>query len=102
LSNLNHTNEHFAYLLKKLGPLQQTKPVPQGSIDKWHDRLPGGLLDVWQEHGIGMWANGKFQLCDPDEYAGLVRILFGESKNFMQNFTDGSQVISWERSHPIS
>lgn len=75
-------NEYFDYLLTKLGPLQAAKPVLPKSIKDWHDRLPGALVEFWEEHGIGMWANGKFQLCDPDEYAGLVKILLGEDKQF--------------------
>ncbi len=68
-------NEDFAYVAKKLGPQLQTVHPDQGLISQYQAKLPSGLIEYWQEYGIGSWAGGKFQFCNPADYASTVALI---------------------------
>ncbi len=68
-------NEDFAYVAKKLAPQLKTVHPDQELITQYQKTLPSGMLQFWQEYGIGSWAKGKFQFCNPADYAGLVTLI---------------------------
>lgn len=75
-------NEDFAYVIEKLGPLQQATKIAPAATRKWMGRLPSGLLELWVEYGVGSWDRCKFQLCDPDDYAGVVDMMLQGDAEF--------------------
>ncbi len=75
-------NEDFAYLVETLGPPAGAPPVAATALRQWDGRLPSGLLELWAEYGRGSWAKGKFQLCDPDDFADLVATLLQGDPEF--------------------
>lgn len=75
-------NEDFAYVIEKLGPPQQARKIDPAAAQKWAGRLPSGLLELWVDHGIGSWDRCRFQLCDPDDYAGVVDTMLHDDAEF--------------------
>ncbi|MBG6239709.1 hypothetical protein IWX78_002699 [Mycetocola sp. CAN_C7] len=47
-------------------------PMPRTSIDAYRDRVPGELVDIWAEHGLGSFANGFLRVIDPVLYADAI------------------------------
>ncbi len=68
-------NEDFAYVAQKLAPPLQTAHPGQALVAQFQSKLPSGLIEFWQEYGIGSWAGGKFQFCNPADYAGVVTLI---------------------------
>ena len=80
-------NELFAYKVEKFGAPANAEPFDAAAALQWRNKLPNGLLELWQEYGIGMWANGKFQFCRPDRYDSIVETIFQGDHQFQPSRT---------------
>lgn len=43
-------------------------PVPAATIDRYRGRVSDELIDIWERYGYGSFADGFFQIIDPDLY----------------------------------
>ncbi|MGC5617056.1 T6SS immunity protein Tdi1 domain-containing protein [Georgenia sp. Z1491] len=41
-------------------------PIAPGTIERWRDRAPGGLVEVWEAQGSGLVGDGYVRVVDPD------------------------------------
>ncbi len=80
-------NEDSAYVAKKLGPQLQTAHPDQALIAQFQPKVPSGLIEYWQEYGLGGWAGGKFQFCNPADYIGVVTLILGGDPDFSPDHT---------------
>ena len=72
----------LARLLAERGPLDSARAVPREVVVAHEGRVPGILLDLWEDHGVGDLAGGRIKLCVPTELDGAVAHLFGGDPNF--------------------
>jgi hypothetical protein len=54
--------------LEKYMPDPAAVPVAASLAKKYAERLPAGLLDLWQAIGWGWYGAGRLQLIDPQQY----------------------------------
>jgi len=73
-------DEYFEAFLNVggFGPPIPGKPVPQAAFDKYAGVLPDALLKIWAEFGWAGFADGRFWLTDPAEWAVAYEEWFGE------------------------
>lgn len=75
-------NANFAYCIKKFGPPVGGEPVPAEVREAYRGRVPQSLLDFWEECGVGVWLDGRFQLVRPDRYQSLVEMILKGDPDF--------------------
>ncbi|MGI8723195.1 MAG: GAD-like domain-containing protein [Geodermatophilaceae bacterium] len=59
------------------GPPIPGKPVPREAFDRYAGVLPDALLRIWAEFGWAGFADGRFWLTDPSEWATAFGEWFG-------------------------
>ena len=72
----------LARLLAERGPLDPVQPVPPGIVTAYEGRVPGILLDLWEDRGVGDLLGGRIKLCVPTELSGAVEYLFRGDPDF--------------------
>jgi hypothetical protein len=65
-------DEDFAFFLEKFAPTTGRDDVPESSIAKYKNRLPGQLLAYWIDHGWCGYADGIFWTVNPQDYEELL------------------------------
>jgi hypothetical protein len=94
-------NAHFAYCIKKFGPPAGGEPVPPEVIEMYRSKVPQSMLDFWEEYGVGLWLDGRFQLCRPDRYQGLIDMIlegdpdFNPSQSVLIGYTAFGKLLVW-------
>lgn len=72
----------IAAAIAALGPLENAQPVPVEIITFYEKRVPGVLIDVWENYGIGDLAQGRLRFCIPGAFNPVVAQLFGNDPYF--------------------
>jgi hypothetical protein len=67
----------LAPFLKTYSPTL-AKPVTQEILDKYKDKVPASLLELWQKHGFGKYNDGLLELINPDEYQQTLETWLGK------------------------
>jgi len=80
-------NEDFVFLVEEFGKPAKAQRLPAGLAARFHGKLPRGLIDLWQEYGLGLWLKGKFQFCLPDSYAPIVAAVLRDDPVFKPHRT---------------
>ncbi|MGC5628017.1 T6SS immunity protein Tdi1 domain-containing protein [Georgenia sp. Z1344] len=52
-------------------------PIAPGTIDRWRDRAPAGLVEVWERQGSGLVGDGYLRVIDPDRAAQMLDGVLG-------------------------
>jgi hypothetical protein len=78
-------NEDFQYCVKKFGTPMDGEAVPSAVLEEYKSKVPQPMIDFWTAYGTGLWLNGKFQLCRPDRYQGLLKIILKDDPDFPSN-----------------
>lgn len=47
--------------------------MPSDVIDKYCNRIPSKLLQLWENQGLGYLLNGYLKVINPDDYLEFVR-----------------------------
>jgi hypothetical protein len=68
--------------LEYFGGLNPHDKPDAAYIAKWRGRIPESLLGFWAEMGFGTMAEGSLTLCRPEDYAGMLAVLFGADPDF--------------------
>lgn len=97
--------EDFAHLVKTFGRPAKAVPLPDNVAESYRNKLPNSLIDFWLECGIGLWLEGKFQFCRPDQYHTIVDLVCGRDSDFrpehshLFGFTAFGQLFIWNEIH---
>lgn len=75
-------NEDFEYCIEKFGPPANGEPLPADILSQYENIVPQSMLEFWKSYGTGLWLNGKFQLCRPDRYQGLLQLILANDPDF--------------------
>ena len=59
-----------------VGPVKDAFPIPEASFLAMALRFPATIQQLWREDGLGSLYKGQAWLCDPVEFAPVVRVLF--------------------------
>jgi len=62
----------FDLVVKKFGPPDEAQSVQPEKLAECSSLLPPELIGFWKEFGIGLWLDGKFQMCLPSDYAEII------------------------------
>ncbi|WP_425350845.1 GAD-like domain-containing protein [Bifidobacterium colobi] len=57
--------------------------MPPSSYERWHNKLPHEIVDVWDRWGLGTFCDGYLRVINPDDWAGywfVCTICRGRSK----------------------
>ena len=63
--------------------------VPTEVIEKYKDKIPPELLEIWQEYGFGTFANGYMKIINPDEYMDVLERSYFASDYSIPLFATG-------------
>ena len=71
--------------------------MPQDAIEKYRDRVPEGLVEIWEKQGLGTFLDGYLKVINPEEYDDFVKQSYFDgaiaTPVFLTAFGD---VIVWE------
>lgn len=71
--------------------------VPDDVIEKYKDKIPPQLLEIWQDYGFGSFANGYMKIINPDDYMGILEESYFASDDSIPLFSTGlADVITWQ------
>ncbi|MFC7393464.1 T6SS immunity protein Tdi1 domain-containing protein [Scopulibacillus cellulosilyticus] len=69
-------------------------------IDKYEDKLPKDLLEVWRNYGFGSFMNGYLKIINPDEFTELVNESYLREKDAIPIFSTGmGDLIIWSNNY---
>ncbi len=75
------------------------KKVSQQTIDKYQDKLPQELIEIWKQYGMGAILDGYIKLIDPEDFRNIVDRSYFRSKDCIPIIVTGfGDVITWEKS----
>jgi hypothetical protein len=66
-------DDFFKIFLTKFGSPFYRDEAPASSITRYREKLPDLLLEYWEEHGWGGYADGLFWIVNPQEYESIVK-----------------------------
>ncbi len=72
----------LARLLVERGPIASVQAVPPEIVMAHEGHVPGIILDLWENHGVGDLLGGRIKLCVPTELEGAVEHLFRSDPDF--------------------
>lgn len=73
--------------------------APTELYQKYSNRLPKQILEVWEKYGFGSVLNGYLKIVNPDDYQSLINETYLRSSNTTVVFiTSLSDAILWEDS----
>lgn len=75
-------NEDFEYCIEKFGPPRSGEKIPDRVLDLYREKVPQSMSDFWEEFGVGLWLDGRFQLVRPDFYQGLINMILANDPDF--------------------
>jgi hypothetical protein len=70
-------NDDYAYLMEKYGAFSASRPATAEQLSRLAALLGPAYAQFIAEVGFGIWDHGRVQLVDPQDYAGLVPVVFG-------------------------
>ena len=85
-----------------LSDFELHEKVSHECIDKYAEKIPGALIDIWKNYGFGSFMNGYLRIINPDEYIGLLgRSYFRADIAVPIMTTAFGDIIIWENQHFI-
>jgi hypothetical protein len=69
-------------IFSRNGDFSNNRTVGNDDLNKFQKKIPDFLLEIWRQKGIGSWGNGKYWLCLPSDFDGLLSLIFGKDKDF--------------------
>lgn len=99
--------EEMQDLFEDNGAFLNRRAVPDGLLEEFTGNLPSFLLELWQQHGLGSWANGLYNLCNPHEFNGLLSQVFHADKDFSRKdcyvfaYSAFGELQVWSERHGI-
>ena len=94
-------NANFAFCVKKFGLPAHGDAVPPEVIAAYAGRTPSSLRDFWKQCGVGLWLDGRFQLCRPDRYQPIIDMILANDPDFppaestLLGFTAFGELLIW-------
>ena len=73
---MTSAEEEYKETLQRFGKPQEGESVRPEEIDDLRGVLPSSYLDFLVQNGTGLWMDGYFQLCRPNDYRGVITQLF--------------------------
>jgi len=81
-----------------LNDLRFHSAVPTEVIEKYKNRIPPELLEIWMEYGYGSFADGYIKIINPDEYIQVLeRSYFNAHESIPILLTGFADVITWQK-----
>ncbi|MEJ8553230.1 T6SS immunity protein Tdi1 domain-containing protein [Tepidibacter sp. Z1-5] len=69
----------------------------QDIIERYTDRVPEQMLQVWKQYGFGSILNGYLKIVNPDEFQSLLKDVYVRYENSVALFTTSmGDIIVWE------
>lgn len=98
-------NKIFASFIKDFGTPVDAMPCTKETAQSLQGRLPNGLIEMWQDVGIGVMLDGRFQFCLPDHLQPLVNLAVGHDRELDRNlvaaygYSAFGLVYAWHGQH---
>jgi len=71
--------------------------VPDEVIEKYRDKIPPELLEIWQNYGFGTFDNGYIKIINPDDYIEVLEASYFAYDISVPILATGfADVITWE------
>ena len=76
--------------------------VPTEVIEKYKDKIPPELLDIWLEYGFGTFAGGYIKIINPDDYMETLEESYFNAHVAIPIFVTGfADIITWEKDDDV-
>ena len=82
---------------------QQFEDVPMTIIEKYENKIPIELLNIWKEFGFGSFLNGFLKIINPDDYMSLLETSYFNSNEAIPiMITAFGDILIWENGCYVS
>jgi hypothetical protein len=65
-------DEDYAFFIKQFGAPTTRQEVPESSVARYENKLPGQLIEYWKEFGWCGYGDGLFWTVNPQEYEAVL------------------------------
>jgi len=77
--------------------------VSEELIEKYEDRLPEQLIEVWKNYGFGSFLNGFLKIINPDDFQDILNESYFRSDVSIPVFSTAmADLITWEEGNYLS
>ena len=81
-----------------LKDFKQVAVMPQEVVDKYRDKVPADLVQIWEEDGLGTFLDGYLKVINPEDYLELVQETYFRGDISIPIFaTAFGDIITWEK-----
>ncbi|MGP1910119.1 T6SS immunity protein Tdi1 domain-containing protein [Metabacillus sp. JX24] len=85
-----------------LNDFTEHKKICADVFEKFKDKLPAELIEVWKKHGFGLFKNGFLKTINPDEYSEIVEHSYLRHDRAIPIFTTAmGDIIVWEQNRYV-
>ena len=72
--------------------------MPQEVIEKYRDRVPEELVEIWEKQGLGTFLDGYIKLINPEDYIEFVKETFFDGNNEIPiGISAFGDVVTWHK-----
>ena len=80
-----------------LKDFKQFQPVSVEIINKYENKIPSELLNIWKKFGFGSFQNGYLKIINPDDYMELLNNSYFNAKSAIPiMITAFGDILIWE------
>ena len=73
------------------------KKASKETIEKYRDKLPIEIIEVWEQYGFGSFLKGFYRTIDPDDYIEILRATYLNNTEAIPVMTTGmGDIVTWE------
>jgi hypothetical protein len=70
---------------------------PKNVIERYRGRVPGEIIEIWRQRGLGSFRNGFLKIINPEEYNDILADAYVDSDVAVPLFATGmGDIITWE------
>lgn len=72
-------------------------------LNKYKEKLPEELIDIWEKYGFGCILNGNLKIVNPDEYQWTIDMSYFRANVAIPIMVTGfGDIITWEKNEYVS
>ena len=73
---------YFEMLCEEHG-CEENTTVSKELLEKYKDRLPKLMLDIWEDYGLTSHGSGEIWFTNPDDFQDIIKSYFGDGYEFI-------------------
>jgi hypothetical protein len=91
----------FELFLEERGEVKKFSTSTKNLLEKYKDRLPDYVLDIWKNYGLCSYSDGFIFLTSPEPFNKILEIYFGKNHSYtVFCHTSFGDLLIWDTQSP--